>query len=494
MKPDTKIRPNMPTIILVGGTFTADTGEQLDSRQPFPDDPQSENARSALGGSELWWLVTASLVLPLLEAEGDDSFAIARGAKSVVTPRPDGTVKRRRLATVLPGGVRPSNSSGRWEVTYGGALYGERELDTRVLVDTGSAYWQYLPALYDYEEFERNWLRQKNLTIVGVHTYADTLYLNGYTEWVADGRPKQAGGPGLPRRHSPTDGLHAVLPVEAQFQVTGVVQNGTWIDPAPLEAARALLQARFDLKLGIWDLVTNDTLRATLLKETPLTPAPADLAPKTLGAEERTATWRAQRTEKQMRAEAYRRAMSERLTVLDACGWTNALPGVGGDVDPAHPYRRSLLLAEAPDCDEAEASARHPRLRPRKPVLWLQLEILAGRISETKVVLVVPPLPGTSCQEIVSAFHKQHRHQVAKIAAPYAVSMGTTFHNGGTNTCDLMEFGLSDGVGKPDWTQQRIDGVGARTQAWVELFAPLADQCRKAITATLQPRARWRWR
>jgi hypothetical protein len=347
MKPNTRIRPNTPTIILVGGTFTADTGEHLDSRQPFPDDPQSKTARSALGGSELWWLVTASLVLPLLEGEGDDSFAIARGAKSVVTPRPDGTVKRRRLATVLPGGVRPSNSSGRWEVTYGGHLYGERELDTRVLVDTGSAYWQYASALDDYEEFERNWLRQKNLIIVGVHTHADALYLNGYTEWVADGRPKQAGGPGLPRTHSAKDGLHAVLPVEAEFGVTGVVQNGTWVDPAPLEAARALLQARFDLRLGIWDLATNDTLRSTLLKETPVAAAPTTPAQETVGAQERTAAWRAKRTKIQKRTEASHQAMSERLTVLDACGWTSTLPGVRGDIDPAHPYRRSLLLAVA---------------------------------------------------------------------------------------------------------------------------------------------------
>jgi hypothetical protein len=480
MNPDLTLRPNTPTIILVGGTFTADTGEHLDSRQPFADDPRSTTARQALAGSELWWLVTASLVLPLLDAEGDDSFAIAGGAKSVVTPRPDGTVRRRRLASVLQGGVRPSKSNGRWKVTYGAGLW--REVDTHVLVDTTSMFWQYASALDDYGEFEQNWLRQKNLIIVGVHTHADTIYLNGYTEWVAAGRPQQAGGPQLPRRQSSADGLHAVLPVQAEFRVTGVVQNGTWIDPAPLEAARALLQARFDLRLGIWDLVTNDTLRATLLNETPIPAAPVTLAQKTVGAHERTAAWRAQRTEKQKSADAYRQAMSQRLSALDAYGWTTALPGVRGDVDPVHPYRRSLLVAVAPDCDDPEAHPRHPRLQPGTPILWIQLEIVPYAISTTRVELVAPPVPGTTCKTIVPAFYERQMPQLTKIATPYPSSGCTTFHSGGYTTYELMGFGGSVGVGKADWAQ-RIASVADRTSAWLELFAPLSKKCREAITA-----------
>jgi len=480
VNPDLTLRPNTPTIILVGGSFTADTGEQLDSRQPFADDPQSRIARRALAGSELWWLVTASLVLPLLDAQGDDSFAIVSGAKSVVTPRPDGTVRRRRLASVLPGGVRSLKSNGRWEVTYCAGLWGW--VGTRVLVDTSSHYWKYASALDEYGEFEQNWLRQKNLIIVGVHTHADTIYLNGYTEWVAAGRPKQAGGPRLPRSQSSADGLHAVLPVEAEFRVTGVVQNGTWIDPAPLEAARALLQARYDLKLGIWDLVTNDTLRSTLLKETPIPAAPATVAPKTVGAEERTAAWRAQRTEKQKSADAYRQAMAQRLRALDAYGWTTALPGVRGDVDPVHPYRRSLLVAVAPDCDDPEAHPRHPRLRPGTPILWIQFEIVPYAISTTRVELVAPPVPGTTCKTIVSAFYERQMPPLTKIATPYPTSGCTAFHSGGYTTYELMGFGDGVRVGKADWTQ-RIAGVADRTPAWLELFAPLAEKCRDAITA-----------
>jgi hypothetical protein len=113
-------------------------------------------------------------------------------------------------------------------------------------------------------------------------------------------------------------------------------------------------------------------------------------------------------------------------------------------------------------------------------------------VRPTKVLLVLPPLLGTSCEKIVSAFCKQHEPAVEKIARPYPLNTWRTFHNGGTTTYDLMEFGLSDG--KPDWTQRRIDGIAERTPAWIELFAPLANQCRKAITATLRPYSRWRWR
>lgn len=61
--------------------------------------------------------------------------------------------------------------------------------------------------------------------------------------------------------------------------MTGLIKDGLWQDPSDLEAARALLQARFDLRIGIWDLASNPTLRKTLLDGQPSTPAPADPVP-----------------------------------------------------------------------------------------------------------------------------------------------------------------------------------------------------------------------
>ena|ERR1700722_17061797 len=115
-------QPSTPTIILVGGPFTADTGEYLDSRQPFPDDPLSDKAQTALANSELWWLTTASLVTPLVNEAAGDSFALVVGARTLIAPRPDGTMQRRRLALSHPGGVRPQKPTGKWQLGTAGRL------------------------------------------------------------------------------------------------------------------------------------------------------------------------------------------------------------------------------------------------------------------------------------------------------------------------------------------------------------------------------------
>ncbi|HEY5230643.1 MAG TPA: hypothetical protein VIJ11_07110 [Galbitalea sp.] len=81
-----------------------------------------------------------------------------------------------------------------------------------------------------------------------------------------------------------------LIPIEASFGVTGLVQRQQWKDPSDLEAARALLEARFDLQIGIWDLVGNATLRQTLLKPIPAVPPPAEAAPIPARAAKRATT------------------------------------------------------------------------------------------------------------------------------------------------------------------------------------------------------------
>lgn len=75
--------------------------------------------------------------------------------------------------------------------------------------------------------------------------------------------------------HPSEDSDHAdVVPIEAEFSVTGVVENGAWGDAAGFESARSLLETRYDLKLGLWDLVRNPVLRATVLESTPVLKPP----------------------------------------------------------------------------------------------------------------------------------------------------------------------------------------------------------------------------
>ena len=109
----------------------------------------------------------------------------------------------------------------------------------------------------------------------------DTHYLQesfdqfvlGEQAWAAyaDEHPQET--PKASRKPDPLDYASAV-PVQAEFKITGLIQEGAWQDPSDLEAARALLQYRYDLTIGIWDLASNPTLRATLLDVVEVRPAP----------------------------------------------------------------------------------------------------------------------------------------------------------------------------------------------------------------------------
>lgn len=482
MTPRPAPQPNTPTIILIGGTFTADTGENLDSRQRFVEDPDSYTAREALGSSELWWLVAASLTLPLLDAQGADSFAIA-GAKTVVLARPDGTVKRRRLALMLPGGVRPSNPHGRWDLAYGVGLWRDH-LASRVLVDTASMFWRNAFAR-DYAEFEQMWLKHDNLTIIGVHTHADERYLDGYVDWVADGRHRNAPGPAMPANDwgNPTRPRYPVVAIDGNFGVTAVVQNGQWVDPAALEAARALLQARFDLKLGIWDLVTNDVLRQTLLRETPPLTTPIAPAVKTVGALEREQALREQRTPRQKARDASLRAIADAVRSLDNLGWTTSLPGSAKrDIDLAHPFRRSLPLATAPECDDNEARKRHPALRPGQAILWLEAEIHKTGEHDTTVVLVVPPPLSSFHLEVFWPYFQSRKSELQAIVGANQVDRYSTHHNGDIISFDIAGYERTRPLGEADqWAPQRIAEIISLTTALVDFFDPLCRWCQEII-------------
>jgi hypothetical protein len=489
MTPEARIRPNIPTFILVGGTFTADTGEHLDSRQPWADDPRSWMARDALVGSEIWWGATTSLVLPLLDAEGEDSFALIRGVHMVVTVKPDGSILRRRLTSVLPGGFRTATKSvGRWQypdVSVGGPSdsTGQGHLTTRLIVAADGFSHR-----SSYPEFEREWFEQGNVTIVVPHTHATSVYLDGYVEWVADGRPENVPGPLFARGVYDATALPEVVPVEGDFRVTGVVQRGTWVDPAPLEAARLLLQARFDLKLGIWDLVTNDVLRSALLKETPIVAPPRTPAAKTAGAIERQQVLRARRTEFQKGRAVILAEAAALVRALDASGWTSSLPGVLAE----DAYRRTLPIAVAPECDDAEARARHPSMRPGKTVLWLQFVIQRDRPGESKVELVVSAPLSSLRLKIFDPFFEEHLPELARIARPNVAKSRIVIHDRETISYEVMDYDYSGGIEAykaykaMDWKifwAGRIAAVAQRTPAWIDLFAPLAKQCRDAITA-----------
>lgn len=473
------IDPGAAMIILIGGPFTADTGEQLDSRQPFVEDPTSDIAQKALAGSELWWLAATSLVLLLLTADGDSSIATVGGPRSVAAIKPDGTVGRRRLTLVLPGGVRPKNPNGRWQMVDLGGLWEAR--DTRIVVDTYGLFWRNAMAINSYAEFERWWLQGRNQIFIGPHTHAATRYFDGYVEWVTDSRPIGDSGAQLPKPDwdlSPD--TPAVVPIDAKFGVTAIVQNGARRDAEPVEAARALLQARFDLKLGFWDLVNNHTLRSTLLKVTPAAAPPSTTAPMTAGALRRHQERQETRSDEAKRYDEYREALVGVMASLNAPGWASWLPGPVGDV--GSPFRRTYPIAFSPDCDEVHARIRHPALRPGMPILWLELAIVPGSWGRGEVELIVPAPLTVFSSDLCWPFMMENFPLLEQIAHPHSMKLSATHGHQRAVSYQLAEFAPFPAEPSIDDWEERLEDIVRRAPAWTDLLAPLAEKLRRYIT------------
>ena len=201
--------------------------------------------------------------------------------------RQDGTLRRTGLRSLLPGGattttlarlrdgesaedgfqvlsppawpsddrigVLHGHTGRRWRFLDGNEFWLSRAgpaLGPAVIIDTGDS------AFFGLKEFEERRLFSSDLVLVMPHTDHASTYIDSYHEWVGKGRLPQ----GLPTPQpwdpdAPPDPVQYArpIPVQADFTVTAVAQAGSWHDPSDLEAARSLLAARFDLRLGIWD-------------------------------------------------------------------------------------------------------------------------------------------------------------------------------------------------------------------------------------------------
>src|SRR5450631_735345 len=82
-----------------------EAGKTLDSRQEIGEDFNSDVLHWTLSFSPLWWKTVSTLVMPILNELGDDSYALVVGGGPLKVLRSDGSLGRRALKSVLPGGV-----------------------------------------------------------------------------------------------------------------------------------------------------------------------------------------------------------------------------------------------------------------------------------------------------------------------------------------------------------------------------------------------------
>jgi hypothetical protein len=484
-----------PYVVLIGGSMTVDDGTSLDSRQKIEGDEISETIARSLATSSLWWHTAISVVMPILEDAGEEAFALVIGQRSVLDLRQDGTTKRTSLRSILPGGVgrceilrtemgQPvpadyeevevlrnwendhmgaigvKRGDGRWRYLQGNAYYLTRAAKTlapAVVIDTSP--WS-LPDGFHAANFnmvESTRLFSPDVVLVAPHTYGTERYLRTYAEWIGRGRPPDPPLESYPENNwdpnARPDPVHYAtpVPIAATFGITGFMVATEWQDPGDLEAARGLLEARYDLKIGIWDLASNPTLRKTLLRSAPVVPAPPIAVPVP-----RAAGLRAEaRVDAKMRQrEAERRAVAsatERLGALKALGWARRadkqrgvlqLPltePMGRDIDD-EPFPLVLLALDI--------AKRHT-------------EVLAFTIMYNQVDL--------------GAYLESRRPVFTDIAGPAECKLGS-----GWSSLWHVSGGWGDDV---DW-EARALLLASLTPRWIEALAEQVEECLKVRRAS----------
>ncbi|MHB1783673.1 MAG: hypothetical protein ACYCTE_13520 [Acidimicrobiales bacterium] len=476
------------TIVLVGGEMKLEDGSTIDTRQTIEGDPACHAIHSSLAGSLWWWTTTISLVEPLLRMGSGDLFALVIGNRTVTDPRGSGA-KRTGLSKFLPGGsteleitrvmkdapfprgfeelwhdndqegrvwsrigVKVKDPSRHWRFLKGNEFYLPRvgaTVDPSVLVDTSESTVSG-ERMYSgrYAQFEKARLFAERMVIVMPHTQRTESLVRGYLRWVTNGRPtprypsQPAWDPDAPP--DPTR-FTRVTPASATFAVTGLVRGGEWVDPGPLEAARQLLEARYDLKIGIWDLVDNDILRNSLLETIPKSVVPS--APVVVPT---AATTRAARQVDEVldeRAEE-RSAMariSAQMGPLDAIGWKASETDRG--------WFRTFPLTEPVQ-----------RWGANRPDALARLEMSIKKRSAAITAFTVMYNLGIS----VAEYAAERTSLFERLAWPASIAV-----HEGHPVVWTASGGWGDDV---DWTEW-VGLLAEKTGLWREAFSELAERC-----------------
>jgi len=285
-----------PTIVLIGGQVTLDSGATLDTRQPLAADEWDVVMRSALGSSEAWWAFAKELVDTILTQHAEtDAWALAWLDRTLKKARADGTFTRVRprsfldnAGNLLEAPMKPGSSSfrsdavssryrllpyllrfddlvgpapaavvGGFHTTYddGTDLVGDRPLDYFV------SRWPEAVVVLPHTP-----LVEKKARHVLSSPPSSALKISGLAEHT---HPTQS------RRYTSAaeqvDSLRRAdsYVISHDFHVTFWADEGVLRDPVDLDAALTFVKSRYDLHLGLWDLARDPVLRTLLQREEP---------------------------------------------------------------------------------------------------------------------------------------------------------------------------------------------------------------------------------
>ena len=372
-----------PTIILVGGEVTLDSGVTVDSRQPLADDEWDFVLREAVASSEGWWLFVKSLSDTILAEASPDAWALASVNKTVRRPKADGSLQRVPINKLLgdafdlmgiagkTGGapeIPAMKSTARYRVLPYLLRMDDLQVDQPPTVVVSSVHETYddgtdIVGQRPLDVFLSRW---PEATIVLPHTPMIEAKVESV---LANGVRRPQPGVGLASRTHPDESGRYVAARErlaelrqaqpyvlsGDLHVTYWMDQGRLMNPVDLDAALAFLGARYDLTFGLWDLARDPILRDSLLTKS--APRELDSSPAPVPAE----VMESARSKAEERASSKAHEKMERKRVdsvigsaLSAAGWQKVKRGYQF---PAGPKR-----------------ALSPGAEPR-PVVVVRLEI-----------------------------------------------------------------------------------------------------------------------
>lgn len=283
-----------PTIVLIGGQVTLDSGATLDSRQPLVADEWDVVLRSALGSSEAWWAFAKEFVdITLAQHAQTDAWALAWLDKTLKRARADGTFTRVRPRSFLGGAGNLLDAP----LQAGSSSFRS---------DSVSSRYRLLPNLLRFDDLVGP---PPSVVVGGFHTtYEDGTDLVGErpvdyfaSRWpeavivlphtpIVEKKVRQVlQGPQRPewkigrlaeQTHSAESRRYAAAAervdslrradsfiVSHDLHVTFWAEAGVVRDPVDLNAALTFVKSRYDLDLGLWDLARDPVLRTLLQRE-----------------------------------------------------------------------------------------------------------------------------------------------------------------------------------------------------------------------------------
>ena len=362
-----------PTIILIGGEVTLDSGAQLDTRRQIAGDEWDFTLRAALGGSEGFWHRAKELTDIILDQSGyENPWAFAWVDKTIKAPKADGTFTRVRTVRFLDHAdhlmdrsllidnvkIDTRNLMSRYRIMPYFLRFDDIVTDKGPAVFVGAFHTTYeegsdIIGLRPLADVLHRW---PDTTLVLPHTPLVEKKAIGLLEWHRKGteQPERDkwDSVGLAEHTHPKESQAFVIAYEAaeelrragphiidhDLRITFWADRGEIKDPADLDAALTFVKSRYDLDFGLWDLARDEVLRSSLLEpEEQRQPAqsPAPIPEELAEAVEDHVRERQQSTEAETSA---RREVHEIIwPVLEQAGWS-ALSGK----DPGTEYRLAV--------------------------------------------------------------------------------------------------------------------------------------------------------